>query len=313
MCRSRSPFPLSVLQPATVLIGLGESWQYTPEWYTKVTYFSRHFSNSSLDVPSQIMPLPRVYRTEALVLKGRDYGEADRILTLYTPHAGKIGGIAKGVRRARSRKAGHLDLFTRSNLLLAKGRQLDVITQAETVETFRSLRDDLWRSTYSHYVADLVDSFSPENHPNYPLYVLSIVTLRRLAAASDLDLVLRSFEVQLLGLTGYRPQLHRCLHCNSDIEPVPNRFSAKMGGVLCPACAGTDAAAPVITVPALKVLRNLQTNEDAMLLVRNLDREVHSQVERLLQDYIVYRLEHRPRSIAILERLRSERIIGSPG
>src|SRR5579864_2914277 len=93
----------------------------------------------------------RVYRTEAIVLKGYDYGEADRILTLLTPHLGKLSAIAKGVRRTKSRMSGHVDLFTRSSLLIARGRQLDIITQADTLENFRPVRSDLWRSSPRHF------------------------------------------------------------------------------------------------------------------------------------------------------------------
>jgi DNA repair protein RecO (recombination protein O) len=254
------------------------------------------------------MKTPRLYRTEAIVLKAFDYGEADRILTLSTAHNGKLRAIAKGVRKTKSRKAGHLDLFIRSNLLVARGRQLDVITQAETIESFRPMRDDLWRLSYCHYVAELVDSFSMEQLPNYPLYALTVSTLRRLATYSNLDLVVRSFEIQLLGYTGYRPQLHRCLSCDSTIQPQSNHFSPKLGGVLCPDCALLDSAAPAISVNALKLLRNLQTNEAALLEVEDIDAGVRREVEQRLQEYVSHRLESRPRSINFLERLRTESV-----
>jgi DNA repair protein RecO (recombination protein O) len=252
------------------------------------------------------MTPPRIYRTEAVILKGYDYGEADRILTLYTPDAGKLRAIAKGVRRGKSRKAGHLDLFTRSTLLLARGRQLDIITQAETIETFAPMRTDLWRVSLCHYVAELVDSFSVEGLGNPPLYATMVLSLRRLASSGNLDLVVRGFELQLLSLTGYRPQLHRCLACDSVIQPQLNRFSAKLGGVLCPECGSADSAAPPISVEALKVLRNLQTNEAAVLQLARLPDDVQREMERRLQEYIVYRLESRPRSLGFLERLRAE-------
>ena len=135
---------------------------------------------------------------------------------------------------------------------------------------------------------------------------LALVVFRRLETAEDLDMVVRAFELQLLGLTGYRPQLHRCLECSEQIQPGPNAFSARLGGVLCPACSESDRSAPPISVPALKVMRNLQTNEDSMLRVAHLEAEVHSEVERCLQEYIVYHLEARPRSMGVLERLRRE-------
>jgi DNA repair protein RecO (recombination protein O) len=247
----------------------------------------------------------RIYRTEAVVLKGYDFGEADRILTFYTPHVGKLRAIAKGVRRTKSRKAGHLDLFMRSSLLLARGRQLDIVTQAETIESFREMRDDLMRSTYCHYVAELVDAFTGENLANQPVYDLTVTTFRRLATAQDLALAVRSFELQLLGMTGYRPQLRRCLACDSVIEPRINRFSARMGGVLCPDCTAADTAAPAISVSALKLMRHLQSNDGAVAIA-GLGWDIHQEVERRLQEYIIYRLESRPRSIAFIEKLRAE-------
>lgn len=249
---------------------------------------------------------PRIYRTEAIVLKGYDYGEADRILTLYTAQAGKLRAVAKGVRRTKSRMSGHVDLFTRTHLLVARGRQLDIITQAETVENFRPMRDDLLRLTYANYVAELVDAFSAEQLPNYPLYTLAVSALRRIATSSSLELATRSFEMQLLAVTGYRPQLRSCVNCDTAIAPGANRFSAKMGGVLCPQCGTSDSASVPISVDALKVLRNLQSNEDAVLGLRQLPDATGREVEQRLQDYVMFRMESRPRSVRFLEQLRAE-------
>lgn len=88
---------------------------------------------------------PRVYSTEAIVLRRDDYGEADRLLTLLTPRSGKMRVMAKGARKTSSRKAGHVELFTRVTLMLARGRLFDIVTQAEAIETHRALREDLQR------------------------------------------------------------------------------------------------------------------------------------------------------------------------
>jgi DNA repair protein RecO (recombination protein O) len=249
---------------------------------------------------------PRTYRTEAIVLKAYDFGEADRILTLYTPHFGKIRATAKGIRRIKSRKAGHLDLFMRTNLLVASGRNLDIVTQAENIENFREMRENLYRSSYGHYVAELIDAFAPERMANSLIYDLLIDTLRRLATAEALEMSVRSFELRLLGLAGYRPQLFQCLQCNATAQPRVNRFSAQIGGLLCPECAATDRSAPNISVNALKVLRYLQADEAAIFNVRQLDPEVAREVERHLQECISYRLEKRPQSLRFLDRLRVE-------
>ena len=99
------------------------------------------------------MPRPRTYRVEAVVLRRIDFGEADRVLVLFTRERGKLAVVAKGVRRLSSRMAGHLELFTQSELQLAKGANLDVVTQAETRDPFRALREDLTRNGFSQIVS----------------------------------------------------------------------------------------------------------------------------------------------------------------
>jgi len=248
----------------------------------------------------------RTYRTEAIVLKAQDYGEADKLLTLLTPQAGKLRAVAKGVRKPNSRMGGHLDLFTRSNLFLARGRNLDIVTQAVALEHFTAMRLDLARSTYAHYVADLLDGFTVEGMAGYPLYDLALKTYARLASVDDPDLALRAFEVRLLTLSGYRPQLRSCLVCDESIVPGPNRFSAYRGGVICPNCALQEPGSVPISTDALKILRNLQSNEAVMLQLPRLDSVLQREVEQRLREYVVHRLESRPRSLNVLERLRVE-------
>ena len=116
------------------------------------------------------MTRPRVYKTEAIVLKRRAQGEADSIFTLYTPNLGKIRVVARGVRKPKSKLGGHLEPLTRSALVLAKGQNLDIITQVQTIEPFLPLRDDLWRTGCALYAAELVDQFCAEQSENYHIY-----------------------------------------------------------------------------------------------------------------------------------------------
>ena len=118
-----------------------------------------------------------VYRTDAIVLRRQDFGEADRVLTLYSPWRGKFRAIAKGVRRPKSRLGGHVELFTHVNMLVAQGRNLDIVTQAETVRPFARIRDDLWKTSYACYVAELVDRFTEEHLENQPVFDLLLQAL----------------------------------------------------------------------------------------------------------------------------------------
>src|SRR2546421_12314910 len=119
----------------------------------------------------------RSYPIEAIVLKRTDIGEADRILTLFTPNRGKMRAVAKGIRRPISKKAGHLELLNRSQLQVALGRNLDIITQAEGRENFLQLRSELWHMTCGFYLAELVDRFIEEHTQHPEVYNLMLEML----------------------------------------------------------------------------------------------------------------------------------------
>lgn len=250
------------------------------------------------------MSRERLYRTEAVVLKRTDFGEADRLLTLYTPGLGKLRAIAKGIRRPTSRKSGHLELFSHSQLLIARGRNLDIITQAETITTFKPLRHDLMRLTYAYYVAELVDRFAKEGVDNRPLYDLLLATIARLAEDPDPVLVARFFEVHLLGLMGYQPQLFHCVECRSLLTPEDQYFHHDAGGVLCPACARKMTGARPLSLVALKVLRFLQTRGYELCRTLQLRSTTQQEVEDLLHRYIVHHLERNLKSVEFLDTVR---------
>ncbi|GAG98308.1 unnamed protein product, partial [marine sediment metagenome] len=159
------------------------------------------------------MSKPRNYQTEAIIIKKIKLGEADRILTLYTSHLGKIQAVAKGIRRPRSKLAGHLELLTHSQVSLARGRNLDTIIGSQTINSFLPLKSNLELTSYALYAIELVDQFTADHIENYPLFQLLLDTMHRLCEGGDNELVLRYFELQLLNQVGYRPQLHQCVSC----------------------------------------------------------------------------------------------------
>ena len=210
------------------------------------------------------MAHPRSIRTEAIVLRQQVFGEADRILTLLTPNRGKVAAIAKGVRRISSRKAGHLDLFMRADVLLSIGRNLDIINQAQSIDSFRLLREDLLRSSYASYCVELLDRFTPDGETNHELYRLLADTLSRVNGSDDLALTARYYELHLLTIVGFRPELEHCLGAGELVKPEDQYFDSLSGGVLCPRCGSQRPGARPISMSALKVMRFLQrsTYED---------------------------------------------------
>ncbi len=233
----------------------------------------------------------RVSRAEAIVLRHSDWGEADRLLWLFTRESGKIRAIAKGVRKPRSRKAGHLEPFTRVTLLLAQGRDLPIVTQAEMVESHLPLREDLQRMGYAAYVVELLDRFSYEEGENVQMFRLLADTLNRLCQDAQPAFVVRYYEMRFLDLVGFRPQLRQCMGCGREIRPEDQYFSAAQGGLLCPKCGEHFPGAHSITMGAVRFLRHIQrsTYEEAARLP--LKKGIDDELERLMQFYFTYLLE----------------------
>jgi DNA repair protein RecO (recombination protein O) len=253
------------------------------------------------------MSTPRDYQTEAIIIKKVRLGEADRILTLYTPRLGKIQGVAKSVRKSKSKLAGHLELLTHSQVSLARGRNLDTITGSQTINSFVPLKTDLWLSACALYAIEMVDQFAQENQENEPLFRLLLDTLKRLAEEHDTSHVLRYFEMQLLSQTGYRPQLDECVTCHAALTPVSNYFSPGAGGILCSSCRfNQNLTYCAVAVDVLKVLRFLQHQDFENVIRLKLDGDISREVEQVLRRYIRYILEREIKSATWLDRLKEE-------
>lgn len=248
----------------------------------------------------------RLYKITAIVLKRTDFGEADRLLTVYSLEEGKLRLLAKGVRKPTSRKAGHLELFTHAKLLVARGKELDLITQAEALEYFQSLREDLARTGYAHYVAELTDGFMAEQDKNPQVFHLLLDTLRRLDEGHEPWPVLRFFELHLLALAGYRPELFVCVKCREPLKASLNYFSPADGGALCPRCGEGKDGTTTLSSGALRVMRFFLTREYELCKMLRVPRNLGVEVTALLRRYLIYHLEKPLKSARFLEKLELE-------
>jgi DNA repair protein RecO (recombination protein O) len=247
----------------------------------------------------------RVFRTEAVVLRRIDLGEADRLVVAYAPDHGKMRLVAKGVRRLKSRKAGHLEPFTRVRLLVARGRELNVITQAESLETFGALRRDLQRLGEASYVVELIDRFTLDEAGSRETYGLLIDTLTRLAEGRPGAAVLRFFELRLLEEMGYRPEFFRCVQCGAEVRPEAQAFAPVLGGVICPTCRRRHPAARPLGLEALKVLRHTSRSGFEAAAAPELRPAVRQEVEGHLEAYLTHLLERTLNSPRFLRQIQA--------
>lgn len=274
-----------------------------------------HVHGKSVPDPPALDPLPvsprsRLYKTEAIVLRGLDLGEADRVLTVLTPHLGKLKVIAKGVRRPRSRIGGGLEPLGDVDLVLAIGRTFDIVTQSQLRDPHLGLRNDLHATAAGWYLADLADRFCEERAESAAAFDLLGTGLAALDHAPDnaaRESVARWYELRLLEIMGYRPELTVCIECGAELGPEGNGYGATAGGVVGPECDHAALSASTISADALKAMRHYQrvTVDEAIRLA--LAGPVRREVERHLHATVSTVLERELRTRDFLDEVSSRR------
>lgn len=228
---------------------------------------------------------PRVTRTPALVLRHRRLGDADRIVTLLTPGRGKVDAVAKGALRPRSKLAGHLEPATHVEVLLAHGRSLDVVTQAQTISAYAGTRGDLDRLGTALYLVEVTDRLTIDD--TEPIaFDLLLAALERLDRGDGTHLLTRTFEMDLLGETGFRPQWDTCITCGRAVEGESVGWTPLGGGVVCPDCRARYPEAEPLAGTTLKVLRAIQRGpyEEAGRI--RLNPALAAALERVMHDLV---------------------------
>jgi DNA repair protein RecO (recombination protein O) len=241
-----------------------------------------------------------LYREQGVVLRTHKLGEADRILVVMTQGAGKVRAVAKGVRRTSSRFGGRLEPFSHVDVSLYKGRSLDVVTQAEVVDPFKSLRADYDRVTAGAAMLEAVDQVAEEREPAVRLFLLLVRGLRALdAGPRDPSIVLDAFLLKLMAVEGYRPALAECAACGA---PGPHaRFSVARGGALCADCrSGAESLLDRATVPLLADL----LDGDLAGAGRGAPArpEQRREAGNLVRAFVEYHLDRRLRSYPLVAR-----------
>ncbi|HNF93033.1 MAG TPA: DNA repair protein RecO [Anaerolineales bacterium] len=248
----------------------------------------------------------RSFRASAVVLRHADWGEADRILTLYTRDQGIVRALAKGARKVTSRKAGHLQPFTHVTVQLAKGRDLLIITQVETINAYLPLHDDLIKTGYAAYIIELLLRFSYEDEGANPaIFRLVTETLDRLEKETDAWLPVRYYEMRLLDAVGFRPQLFQCANCSREILPEDQYFSFTAGGVICPRCGEGIPNLAHISLETLKYLRHFQRSSYKEASKARPSLEVQKEAEVLMQGYFTYLLERELNTPGFLKKVKT--------
>lgn len=242
-----------------------------------------------------------LYRDQGVVLRTIKLGETDRIVTIFTQGHGKVRAVAKGVRRPGSRFGARLEPTSHVALQCYQGRELDVVTQVETIDAHRAIREDYVTLTRAISMLEAVDQVGPDREPSPARYRMLAAGLRTLAATRS-SLVAPTFYWKLLSLEGFHPMLDACVACGdpSAADPAnPNpALDPGEGGILCPACARGRGRR--VRPATLVLLRRALGGDLARVLAEPHDVAVVSEVEHLGVSALEYHLERRLRSAALL-------------
>lgn len=255
----------------------------------------------------------RLYQSEAIVLSRIDYGEADRILVVFTPNRGRLDVIAKGARKSKSRSGPLLDYFSRVNLELARGRELDIVRSVESIDRFPFLSENLDAFGHASYFVELVKTLTQPREEHRQVFQLLASSLTLLNEQVDPWVIARHFEMALLFELGYRPELFQCVNCRRPIEAEVNWFSAELGGMLCPDCRNEDPASVPLSVNTQKYLRLLEREGLAAAARYTPVLAERMEIQQVTSHYIRHVAEREFNSLRVLHSLQQVTLQPTPG
>lgn len=243
-----------------------------------------------------------LYKSKGVVLKSIKLGEADKIVSVFSLSRGKIRAVAKGIRKTKSKFGSRLEPFTYVDMLLYEGRELDIITQAEILISFKEIRADLEKLKYGSVMLELVDKIGQEREEAEDIFSCLLSSLKALKGAKGrLPLLLGIFELKLMSAAGFHPQIRQCAFCGRDIEKERPTFSFKYGGFLCTECRSKDEETLLLSEPCRKVI------EQALKVSLNRWHEIEvspscqSELFRFAQLFTLYYLERDLKSPRLLK------------
>jgi len=245
------------------------------------------------------------YRTQAINLKSYNLGESDKIMVMYSRDHGLIRCVAKGVKKSTSSLGGRMQLLIANNLFLAKGRNMDIVCQAEVIDGFSNIRTDMTKLIYSFYCAELVTNFGTEHDPNCKnIYDILFEALKNISVFSSLEEILWTvirFKLKLTEQLGYAVEITGCVKCN-ETEGDYKFFCAESGGVICRKCNEKSYKTLEIDKKHLKIFR------DALLYdfpddKNEFDKESLYSCFNILKEYVSVRSDKKLKTPEMIETL----------
>ncbi|MFZ3588190.1 DNA repair protein RecO [Bacillus sp. DJP31] len=192
-------------------------------------------------------------KVEGIILRTNDYGETNKIVTMYTKELGKIGLMARGAKKPNSRLASISQIFTYGSFLIQTSSGLGTLKQGESLISMKHIKSDIFATAYASYIIELTDKALEEKKPNPYLFELLYQTLHLINEGMDLEILTMIYELKMLQIIGLYPHLSSCVSCSRTEGKFS--FSVQEGGFLCHLCVGKDPRSLLITPATVRLLR----------------------------------------------------------
>jgi len=250
------------------------------------------------------------FKTEAIVLKSINYGESDKIVTFFTKDFGKLKGIAKGARRSRKRFQNALNLFTHIRLIFFEREGMGLVRAdgCDILYTFPKIREDLKKILYANYFLELINEMSTEKEANLNAYDLLLWSLSMLDQAEAKEEWLRIFEIKILSIFGYRPNIKRCNVCKKaldEFKEISFYFSQEKGGLICERCIGGLNDLSSISLGTLRMIEKVSEMDLEEVKRIKFSSQSLEEVKDILPKFIQYHLGKGLKTLKVLKEIQS--------
>ncbi len=248
------------------------------------------------------MPL---LKAQGIVIKMVNLGEADKIITLFTDSMGKIEAVAHGARKPKSKLLSSTQIFCYGEYVLYKGKSLYTISQAEIIQSFQELLNDLYTLTYGSYVVELIGVLTQNNEPNIELFALLLKCMYLMTDRNiDIELLIRAFELKSMSISGYMPNLYGC-SCCKDKNAKPYGFSSQSGGLVCKKCFDSDGSAIKLDPSTIGLMRYILKLDIEKVGMIKASKNNKYEMKKISKDYIKYYLDKEFKSLEFLDDIKN--------
>lgn len=245
-----------------------------------------------------------IHKTEAIVLRKRDFRETSLIVDFYTRDFGKISGILKGIRSEPAKFASTLELFSHNEIIfyMKRSSSLHLVSQCDSRDNFDNVRQDINRSGMASFMMELVDAVMQPEDKNEDILDLALACLQELKAIYNPHKIMTIFKIKMLALSGFKPHFDSCVSCGNRILGQ-SKFSLALGGLLCTKCYQKDLRSRSIFRGTVASILHIERNDIKTNLNLGMNPQIKKELELILNAFLNFHLERELKSQRVLNKL----------